>query len=290
MKTCSVCGSDNLNKFYGPNGAGDAAAWWCEDCGTMHVESNETGIGPGVWQPEKSMLHHQVLAFHKRFGQSIGERPHIPSNDVVRFRLSLIAEEFFELFDAALNMTLADADSQIADAKRIVGERIAKSFVTVNLPEFVDALADLAYVMEGTAISMGVNMTPIAEEVQRANMAKLPSYVVAKDETHGKILTHNVCKLCGARDDAFGVYETCTAGGPQHEWLPAGGGMPNGDIRRCVICGIAEGKTVGCSFGTLQHVFELPAPIKREDGKIEKPPGWTPPDIEGELREQGWEP
>lgn len=28
---------------------------------------------------------------------------------------------------------------------------------------------------------------------------------------------------------------------------------------------------------------------QREDGKILKPPGWTPPDIEGELRKQGWE-
>lgn len=26
----------------------------------------------------------------------------------------------------------------------------------------------------------------------------------------------------------------------------------------------------------------------REDGKRLKPPGWTPPDIEGELRKQGW--
>lgn len=28
----------------------------------------------------------------------------------------------------------------------------------------------------------------------------------------------------------------------------------------------------------------------REDGKLLKPPGWTPPDIEGALIEQGWEP
>jgi predicted HAD superfamily Cof-like phosphohydrolase len=27
----------------------------------------------------------------------------------------------------------------------------------------------------------------------------------------------------------------------------------------------------------------------REDGKRGKPPGWQPPDIEGELRKQGWE-
>ena len=26
----------------------------------------------------------------------------------------------------------------------------------------------------------------------------------------------------------------------------------------------------------------------REDGKVMKPPGWTPPDVAGELRKQGW--
>jgi predicted HAD superfamily Cof-like phosphohydrolase len=30
--------------------------------------------------------------------------------------------------------------------------------------------------------------------------------------------------------------------------------------------------------------------IKSIDGKVQKPEGWTPPDIEGELRKQGWEP
>ena len=28
----------------------------------------------------------------------------------------------------------------------------------------------------------------------------------------------------------------------------------------------------------------------REDGKVMKPPGWTPPDVAGELRKQGWNP
>lgn len=27
---------------------------------------------------------------------------------------------------------------------------------------------------------------------------------------------------------------------------------------------------------------------RREDGKVLKPEGWTPPDIDGELRKQGW--
>lgn len=33
-----------------------------------------------------------------------------------------------------------------------------------------------------------------------------------------------------------------------------------------------------------------PGSWKREDGKTMKPPDWKPPDIEGALRKQGWEP
>ena len=29
--------------------------------------------------------------------------------------------------------------------------------------------------------------------------------------------------------------------------------------------------------------------VRRTDGKVLKPEGWTPPDIEGELKKQGWE-
>jgi len=31
-----------------------------------------------------------------------------------------------------------------------------------------------------------------------------------------------------------------------------------------------------------------PTPHVRDDGKVIKPPSWSPPDIEGELRKQGW--
>jgi predicted HAD superfamily Cof-like phosphohydrolase len=159
----------------------------------------------------KPTLHEQVLAFHKRFGQSIGEKPHVPDEKTMRFRLSLIAEEFFELLEAAGFGEYEDASqgppSDVNYARALVMRSIqnGKFLLPLHLPDFVDALADLAYVMEGTAITMGVNMAPIAEEVQRANLSKVG----------------------GAR---------------------------------------------------------------REDGKALKPEGWKPPDIEGELRAQGWEP
>lgn len=171
---------------------------------------------------EAHSLRGQVLAFHQRFGQAIGEKPHVPDKKTVRFRLSLIAEEFRELCEAA-------GVGEGGAAWDMIQAYINEDVPSVELPTFVDALADLMYVIEGAAITMGVDMAPIAAEVHRTNMAKLPSYVAAKDAHHR-----------------------------------------------------------GDEPGERHSVHE--APIKRPDGKVLKPPGWTPPDIEGELRKQGWEP
>ena len=200
MKNCSVCGSPNLNGF-----AGDVRILhWCEDCGTLH-RNDDDGFS-SVSTPEHSMLHHQVLAFHRRFGQSIGEKPHVPDEKTVRFRLSLIAEEFFELLEAAhINPVLRDRDGSYlldpntAIAKDYVMRAIREDYtrdghgnMIVDLPEFVDAVGDLMYVLEGTAIVAGVDMLPVFAEIQRANLSKEPAYVQAKDEHH--LATGNTIK------------------------------------------------------------------------------------------------
>jgi len=71
-----------------------------------------------------------------------------------------------------------------------------------NLVEIADALADIIYIACGTAVSYGIPLDKVFEEVHRSNMAKL-----------------------------------------------------------------VDGK-----------------PLKREDGKVIKPVGWTPPDIAGVLK------
>jgi len=117
-----------------------------------------------------------VKDFHRAFGQRIGEVPAIPESiDECVLRMSLLEEEFDEYFDAE-----EDAD--------IVG--------------IADALADIIYIALGTAVSYGIPLDKVFEEVHRSNMAKL---------VDGKVL-------------------------------------------------------------------------RRADGKVQKPEGWTPPDIAGVLK------
>jgi predicted HAD superfamily Cof-like phosphohydrolase len=134
--------------------------------------------------------------------QAIPSRLAIPADDVVRFRVRLIAEEFFELLKATFH---PDWHGSIDACERTILGFVGRSEIQVNLPEWCDATVDLDYVVEGARVAFGVDSRPLWTAVHTANLAK--------------------------------------QGGP----------------------------------------------VRPEDGKRLKPPGWTPPDIEGELRKQGWE-
>ena len=132
--------------------------------------------------------------------QTPGEAPHVPSDEIVRFRLRLVAEEFLELLAASTDPPTDVAYRLTEDVRAIVD----KAPIKVDLPDLADACADLDYVVAGLRVAFGIDGEPIARLVHAANMAK--------------------------------------QGGPKRE----------GDQKRL------------------------------------KPPGWKPPDIEGELRRQGW--
>jgi predicted HAD superfamily Cof-like phosphohydrolase len=137
---------------------------------------------------EKS-LYRTVGRFHQKFGHPVEHTPHVPEDAQVRFRLKLIKEEFFELMNAAL---AANSDTgtggDIVEASKLLDRALNGSTmgaaVRVNLPELVDAMGDLDWVVEGTRLVFGVLGEPVLREIERANMAKDVVYVIAKDEHH----------------------------------------------------------------------------------------------------------
>ena len=86
-----------------------------------------------------------VLAFHRKFACYVGDYPHLPERSIVDLRLRLIREEYCELIEAIHR---------------------------VDLAAIADAITDLMYVIIGTAITLGIDIRPIWQAVQRANMAK----------------------------------------------------------------------------------------------------------------------
>ena len=116
-----------------------------------------------------------VVDFHNQFGCYSSAEPRSIPSDIEELRWKLIIEELNELAGGM--------------------------FEEPDLGVVADSIADLIYVLIGTAIAYGIDLRPIWDAVQKANMAKV------------------------------------------------GGGV-------------------------------------RGDGKILKPPGWTPPDIDKLLNEQ----
>lgn len=101
-----------------------------------------------------------VKDFHIAFGQRVGNEPSLPEDYNEReLRMSLLEEEVNEYFDA----------EEKAD-----------------LVEIADALADIIYIACGTAVSYGIPLDRIFDEVHYSNMAKLvDGKVIRRDD--GKV-------------------------------------------------------------------------------------------------------
>ncbi|OGW66596.1 MAG: hypothetical protein A3H49_08025 [Nitrospirae bacterium RIFCSPLOWO2_02_FULL_62_14] len=87
-----------------------------------------------------------VTEFHHTFDIAVHALPLVPDEATRALRIRLIQEEFDELREA-----LGQRDP-VAVAKE---------------------LADLLYVVYGTAVSCGIDMKPVFREVHRSNMSKV---------------------------------------------------------------------------------------------------------------------
>lgn len=131
-------------------------------------------------------LHHDVRAFHTRFGHPVRTKPVIPSPEEMRFRLKLITEEYLELLDATTDAAHPAVPHLLETAGKMLRHFINEVGIKVDLPEAIDALGDLDFVIEGTRAVCGVDGAPVHDAIYTANMAKSPVYVQAKDAYHGK--------------------------------------------------------------------------------------------------------
>lgn len=127
-------------------------------------------------------IREQVLEFHRISGQSIRETPTIPSDDEIRLRLKLSAEEFREGVVALLDLSKEEEIDIFAK----LDNAIKNATIKVDLVELADALGDQDYIAEGTRLAFGINGEPIAAEIQRSNMAKFKYGVKRRED--GKIL------------------------------------------------------------------------------------------------------
>lgn len=87
-----------------------------------------------------------VQEFHEQFDIHVAHQPTLPNESTQKLRIRLIREEFNELQEA---------------------------LTTQDLSSVAKELADLLYVVYGTAVSCGIDMEPVFQEVHRSNMSKI---------------------------------------------------------------------------------------------------------------------
>lgn len=90
-----------------------------------------------------------VEAFHSRFDILVRNVPTEATEETKQLRVRLIQEEFDELKEA---------------------------MATGNLAAVAKEMADLLYVTYGTAVSYGIDMEPVFQEVHRSNLSKVGGY------------------------------------------------------------------------------------------------------------------
>lgn len=110
-----------------------------------------------------------VHEFHLTYGHPIQNTPQPTTDERTRLRLSLIAEEFFELLEKGAGIK----NSYMHQAHLSVQEEVECADLTLDLVETADALADLIYVIYGYALELGIPLSRILEEVHDSNMSKL---------------------------------------------------------------------------------------------------------------------
>ena len=92
-----------------------------------------------------------VLEFHKTFlPDEVSEKPTLALTQFHELRVKLIDEE---------------------------NEELKEGLEENNLEKVADAIADLLYVVYGTAVTFGIDMEPIFKEVHRSNMTKKGGYL-----------------------------------------------------------------------------------------------------------------
>ena len=123
--------------------------------------------------------YNDVKNFHVGADQRVGETPSLPGNyhDAERtLRRALLDEEFREYNDAEMQD---------------------------DLVEIADALADMIYIICGTAVSYGIPLDKVFEEVHNSNMAKFVDGKVLRRED-GKILKPDGWKPPDVKKIVFG--------------------------------------------------------------------------------------
>jgi predicted HAD superfamily Cof-like phosphohydrolase len=155
-----------------PGCTGETKKCGFKGCDRYHP--NECSQAKGEWlcteHQVPETLQHQVIQFMMLAGQAFLPKPERPAADVVKLRMRLIVEEVCELLEAA-GVDFVSVRSARGELFTAI-DRWDPSTHKFKMIDWVDALTDIDYVVEGARLAFGIFGKPFAAEVHKKNMEK----------------------------------------------------------------------------------------------------------------------
>jgi predicted HAD superfamily Cof-like phosphohydrolase len=143
----------------------------------------------------KNSMQEDIEEFMRRCDQEVADYPQLPSDEVRTLRIRLMVEELLGAKDISEFMIDIDGNATPYSANHYVellvknkSDELVASMLKGDLVGVADGIADVLYVVIGTAVAYGIDIQEIFDEVHRSNLSKtvwnedLKRYTIEKDE------------------------------------------------------------------------------------------------------------
>lgn len=137
----------------------------------------------------KNPMQEAIEEFMRRCDQEVAKYPGLPEDKIVTLRIRLMVEELMGSVEGPLDIEDdVDAARYIDLLVKNKSDELVISMIKGDLVGVADGLADVLYVVFGTAIAYGIDIQEVFDEVHRSNLSKtvwseeLQRYTIEKDE------------------------------------------------------------------------------------------------------------
>lgn len=119
----------------------------------------------------KNPMQYAIEEFMRRCDQDVAAYPQLPSDDVRKLRIRLMVEELLGAVDPE-EYANADANQYVELLIKNKSDELIASMLKGDLVGVADGLADVLYVVIGTAVAYGIDIQEVFDEVHRSNLSK----------------------------------------------------------------------------------------------------------------------
>lgn len=121
----------------------------------------------------KNPMQEAIEEFMRRCDQEVAEYPQIPEDEIVTLRIRLMVEELLGKIEPPVEHIRDEDDHRYT--RLLVqnkSDELIASMLNGDLVGIADGLADVLYVVIGTAVAYGIDIQEVFDEVHRSNLSK----------------------------------------------------------------------------------------------------------------------